>query len=695
MKKRPAKTTLLVEDDDKEADLIHEMFKDQGSYAFELTHVKSMSEAEKILDARSFDIVLLDLGLADPPGLEAVRRVRKVAPRISIVLLSSPDDEPIAVQALQEGVQDYLIKDQIEPRELMRSLLNASDRKVIEETLFGEKERAQITLDCIGDAVICTDNLSNITFLNRVAERLTGWQMKDVIGRPMAEACRIVDATTRQDILDPMLLAITENRKGQLPLNSLLIARDGREFFVEDSVAPIRNREKLVTGAVIVFRDASSARALERKLIHTAQHDSLTGLPNRALLNDRVNQAIALAQRLKGQIAVLFLDLDGFKHINDSLGHLIGDKLLQSVAKRLHDCMRTPDTVSRQGGDEFVVLLQQLKNPEDAAITARRLLRAVAQRHSIEGQDIYVTTSIGISLYPSDGKDADTLFKNADTAMYQAKRNGRQTFQFFGPGINLDADERYSIEQGLRRALERHEFALHYQPKIDLNSGAITGAEALLRWTHPTLGMVSPEQFIPVAEESGLILPIGAWVLHEACSQAQAWADAGLKVGTTAVNVSAVQFRADDFLDGMVEGLGDSGLDPQFLELEMTESVLMRNPKLTGHILSSLRNKGVRISVDDFGTGYSSLSYLQQFPLDSLKIDQSFVRRIGGTPDGKTVVSAIINLGQSLQLRVIAEGVEKLEDLVFLKTQDCDEAQGYYFSYPVPAEQFACLVQAQ
>jgi len=555
------------------------------------------------------------------------------------------------------------------------------------------EEWYRVTIGSIGDAVICIDSRGRIVLLNLVAEELTGWPLAEAIGQPMDKVLRIVDATTRKAILDIAGRAADAGRTEHLLVNCVLIRRDGREIFVEDSVAPIHNSEGETTGSVIVFRDVTEARALAEKLIHSAQHDALTGLPNRTLLNDRVRQAIFLARRQKGQAAVLFLDLDGFKHINDTLGHHMGDQLLQSVAKRLQDCVRTPDTVSRQGGDEFVVLLQELHHAGDAAVAANRMLNAIAEAHTIGEHQIYVTGSVGISLYPDDGLDVETLFKNADTAMYQAKRNGRQSYQFFKPGINAYAEQRYSIEQGLRRALDHNEFTLHYQPKIDLKSGTITGAEALLRWTHPTRGMVPPEQFIPIAEESGLILPIGAWVLHDACKQVRKWLDAGLPCGTMAVNVSSVQFRNEEFLGSLFTELNDSGLNPQSLELEMTESVLMKNPGLTAPILKTLRESGVQVSVDDFGTGYSSLSYLQQFPLDALKIDQSFVRRLGKAPDDTAIVSAIISMGRSLHLRVIAEGVETLEDLAFLKTRECDEGQGYYFSYPMPSAPFTRMLE--
>ena len=413
------------------------------------------------------------------------------------------------------------------------------------------------------------------------------------------------------------------------------------------------------------------------------------------LLNDRVSQAIVLAQRRTKKVAVLFLDLDGFKHINDSLGHPIGDKLLQSIAKRLVDCVRGSDTVSRQGGDEFVVLLSEMEQSEDAAITAVRMLRAVAEAHSIDQHDLHVTTSIGVSVYPDDGQDAETLIKNADTAMYQAKENGRQNYQFFKPAMNVRAVERQSIEESLRRALERQEFALHYQPKINLRTGEITGAEALIRWTHPTRGPVPPAQFIPVAEECGLILPMGNWVLREACKQARAWTDAGLPSPTMAVNISAMEFRDEHFLEGVFAILKDTNLDPGLLELELTESVLMKRAASTESILKALRARGVRVAVDDFGTGYSSLSYLRKFPIDALKIDQSFVRQIASAPDETAIVTAIISMGRSLNLRVIAEGVETQEELAFLQAHQCDEAQGYYFSRPVLPQQFAKLLETR
>ena len=693
MSKKTIKLLLLIEDNPGDARLLREMINEQGERDTEFTHVQSMSEAEKYLKEWKFDIILLDLGLPDATGLEAVRRAHAGAPHTPLVVLTGLDDESIAGQALQEGAQDYLIKGQIEARGLFRALRYAVERKTMEEALFVEKERAQVTLNCIGDGVVCTDIAGSITFLNIVAESMTGWALLEACGRPMADVFQIIDATTRQTIANPMEMAVSLNRTVHLPENCILIRRDGFEAPIEDSVAPIHDREGQATGAVIVFRDVSIARAMALQMAHSAQHDFLTGLPNRMLLNDRVSHAISLAPRHMKKVAVLFLDLDGFKHINDSLGHPIGDKLLQSVTGRLVECVRGSDTVSRQGGDEFVVLLSEIEQAEDAAISARRMLHAVAEAHSINKHDLHITTSIGVSVYPDDGLDAETLIKNADTAMYQAKENGRQSYQFFKSGMNVRAVERQSIEESLRRAVERQEFTLHYQPKINLRTGDITGAEALIRWTHPVRGLVPPSQFIPVAEDCGMILPIGIWVLREACRQAKEWIDGGFPIRNIAVNISAMQFRNDHFLSDVFAILSETGLDPRCLELELTESVLIKRAETASSVLQTLRAKGIQIAVDDFGTGYSSLSYLTKFPIDALKIDQSFVRQISAVPVDTTIVTTVISMGRSLKLRVVAEGVETQAELEFLQAHNCEEAQGYYFSRPVPAPKFARLLE--
>jgi diguanylate cyclase (GGDEF)-like protein/PAS domain S-box-containing protein len=689
----PQNNLLLIEDNPADAKLVREVLSDRRFGAFNVEWVKNLSDGLERLKKGGIEAVLADLFLPDSQGIKTLDSLLVVAARVPILVLSGVDDPDIASETLQHGAQDYLPKRHTDGYTLSRALRNMIDRKTAEDVLFTEKERAQVTLNCIGDAVLCTDSSGKVTYLNIVAEKMTGWSREEASGRPLAEIFKIIDGITRHSIPNPMELAVAEDKTVGLTANCILIRRDGHESAIEDSAAPIHDRDGKSTGAVIVFHDVSVARAMAIKMSHSAQHDFLTGLPNRMLLNDRVTQAINLAARHLKKVAVLFLDLDGFKHVNDSLGHSVGDKLLKSIAKRLVDSVRSSDTVSRQGGDEFVVLLSEMEQSEDAAIAARKILHEIVRAHTIDEHDLHVTTTIGVSVYPDDGLDAETLIKNADTAMYQAKENTRQSYQFFRMPMNVRAVERQSIEESLRRALERKEFTLNYQPIINLKTGEITGAEALLRWAHPSRGPVSPAEFIPVAEDCGLILPIGNWCLREACRQAQIWVDAGLPLKAIAVNISAMEFRHDYFLEGVFEILKETGLDPRLLELELTESVLMKRAESSESILKELKEKGVTVAVDDFGTGYSSLSYLRKFPIDALKIDQSFVRQITTSPDDTSIVTAVISMGQSLKLRVVAEGVETEAELAFLRAQRCEEAQGYYFSRPVPAQQFAKLLK--
>jgi diguanylate cyclase (GGDEF)-like protein len=450
-----------------------------------------------------------------------------------------------------------------------------------------------------------------------------------------------------------------------------------------------------VTGAVMVFHDVSAAHAVRAQMAHSAQFDFLTDLPNRMLLNDRIGGAIALARRDQKPRAVMFLDLDGFKHINDSLGHPMGDKVLQSVAQRLVASVRGSDTVSRQGGDEFVILLSELEHGGDAAISAEKILQALAAPHRIDGNEFYITASIGISLFPHDGENAESLIRCADTAMYHAKDKGRNNYQFFTEDMNIRAVERQFLESNLRRALEHGEFVLQYQPQFNLQSGMVTGAEALIRWLHPERGLIPPALFIPVAEACGLIVSIDRWVLHEACRQTQAWIDAGLNPPIVAVNISALEFQHKDFLDGVRATLEETRLAPHCLELEMTESVLMQNAGLTTSALATLKEMGVHLAIDDFGKGYSSLTYLREFSIDTLKIDKSFVREINSTASDDSIISAVISMGNILNHRIVAEGVENPDQMDFLCRQMCAEGQGYHFSRPLTADAFEALIKSR
>jgi len=473
-----------------------------------------------------------------------------------------------------------------------------------------------------------------------------------------------------------------------------MLRRDGVEVAIEDSAAPIRDRRGQTTGAVMVFRDVSMARTMSLRMAYLAQHDSLTELPNRVLLDDRLTQAMAQAKRNRKKLALLFLDIDRFKNTNDSLGHDIGDRLLQSVAQRLLACVRSTDTVSRQGGDEFVILLSELTHALDAAVIADKILLALSAPYEIEPHVLHLTGSIGIVTYPDDGTDARTLMKNADSAMYHAKDNGGDHFQFFKAEMNVRAAERQSLENDLRHALDRKEFVLHYQPKIHLETGTIAGVEALIRWHHPQRGLVPPAEFIPVAEECGLMVKIGRWVLREACHQARVWQDAGLPRVRISVNVSAAELRAKDFVAGVRAVLTEVALEPRYLELELTETFLIQDSSSTSAVLLALKEMGVQLALDDFGTGYSSLSHLRRFPIATVKIDQSFIRDLTMDSHDASIVSAVISMGNRLHMQVVAEGVETPEQLAFLQEQRCPEGQGYYFSRPVVGGEFTRLLEA-
>jgi diguanylate cyclase (GGDEF)-like protein len=426
---------------------------------------------------------------------------------------------------------------------------------------------------------------------------------------------------------------------------------------------------------------------------YLAQHDSLTDLPNRVLLNDRLSEAITLSARHQRKLAVLFLDLDRFKHINDSLGHVVGDRLLQSVARRLFKCVRTSDTVGRQGGDEFVLLLWEVRHAGDAGIAAANVLEALRKPHHIGEHELHITGSIGVVTYPDDGTDAETLLKKADLALYHAKETGRDSYQFFKPEMNARAIERQSLESGLRYAIERQELVLHYQPLLNLATGGIVGAEALIRWRHPQRGLVLPGDFIAIAEDSGLIVPIGRWVLREACRQARAWQAAGLSPLCIATNISSVELRAPGFVSGVRAVLAETGLEPRYLELEITETGLMEDSRSVTDVLKELKEIGVLLALDDFGTGYSSLSHLKHFPIDALKIDQSFMHNLSTDEDATGIVTALIGMGKTLRMRVVAEGVETREQLQVLQQHGCPQGQGYYFCQPVPAEEFGQLLE--
>jgi len=561
-------------------------------------------------------------------------------------------------------------------------------RRTAEENLFHEHQRTQVTLNSIGDGVITTDTEGKVAYLNPAAEHMSGWNNADAIGLPLSEVFRVVDPVSRQPLSASFAAALAGSEVTHLPSSSLLIRRDGKETAVDDSCAPMHDRNGKVIGAVLVFRDVSAMRAMSLKMSYMTQHDALTDLPNRFLLNDRLTQAIGLALRHKMRTSVLFLDLDRFKYVNDTMSHAVGDRLLLEIARRLKSCIHDTDTVSRYGGDEFIILQQEVNNALGAARMAGQVLKSITEPYFIDGHELHISASIGISICPEDGEDSATLVKHAEAAMYQAKSQGRNNYQFFTRHINERAVQRFALEVGLRRAIAHEESALYYQPQQRIADGRVIGVEALMRWNARGRGLVSPSLFIPIAEESGLIIQMGEWALRKACEQNRAWQDAGYAPIPVSVNVSAVQFREHNFV-GMVERvLQETGLEPRYLELELTESVTMQDLDLVISLLRSLKNMGIGLSIDDFGTGYSSLSYLKRIPIDTLKIDRSFMQDIVINADDAAITRAIISMAKILKRKVIAEGVETFEQFEFLREQDCDAIQGFYFSEPLPAEDF-------
>ena len=555
-----------------------------------------------------------------------------------------------------------------------------TERKRTEEQL----RLAAGVFESSGEAIVITDAQRRIVTVNSAFSSITGYSADEVAGRTPYSLCAGVRSPERdQEIWDQV------ERSGYWQGEVWDRRRNGETFPKWLTVSAVRDRDAQVVNYIGIFSDISERKEHEERVRHLAHHDFLTDLPNRMLLNDRLAQSIARAQRAGKQLAIMFLDLDRFKNVNDSLGHSVGDELLREVGRRLKACVRASDTVSRLGGDEFVVLIPEVSDLADVAVAAQKILDTVGRPYSIGGHELVSTPSVGVSVYPSDGQDVETLLRNADAAMYHAKELGRNNYQFFTQDMNARATERLSLERSLRRALERAELRLYYQPQFEVASGRIVGLEALIRWEHPELGLVSPARFMPFAEETGLILPIGEWVLQEACRTNRAWQASGLPAVRVAVNISALQFRQANFLETVQRALADSGLDPRYLELEVTESVIMHDAERVTQSLSQLKAMGLELAIDDFGTGYSSLSYLKRFPIDRLKIDRSFVHDITEDRDDAAITSAIIALTRTLGIKSIAEGVETREQLEFLRAHGCDEVQGYLLSMPLPPEECA------
>jgi len=560
------------------------------------------------------------------------------------------------------------------------------DRLVAERTakLSATNERLKLleaALEAAANSVCITDAKGNIVWTNPAFSVLSGYSAVEVLGvnRSLLES-GVQDHGFYKEMWDAV-------SSGKTWRGEIVNRRKDGGLVPEDmTITPVESRPGCITHFIAINQDISERKLAQQRADYLAYYDALTGLPNRMLLCDHLNAAVAAASRRGRGTALLFLDLDRFKIINDSLGHSFGDLLLQQVANRLKNEIRQEDTVARVGGDEFLIVLAKVKDLAEVEAIATRIVNSVVGEFVIQGRTVNVTCSLGISVYPEHGEDGETLIKNADAAMYSAKEQGCNTFRFFTEQMNMEVMERLNLENGLRSAIDRGELFLEYQPQINIANGKVIGMEALLRWQSREWGLVMPDRFIRVAESSGLIIAIGEWVLRTACSQMKHWHDEGLLVSPIAVNVSAVQFRQEGFKELIGQVLNDTGLAPEYLELELTESLLLSNKDVMFEVLNGLKDMGLKLAIDDFGTGYSSLSYLRQFPVTKLKIDRSFIREVELNPDDAAITAAIISMAKVLGLKVIAEGVENEAQLLFLAEHMCDEVQGYYFSRPLNAQ---------
>lgn len=586
----------------------------------------------------------------------------------SVSLKKDPSENPVGFQGFTHDV---------------------TDRKQAEEALRHSEEKYRNILENIQEAYFEVDLAGNFTFFNDSLCRLTGCTRKELTGTNYS---RFSDKENSQKVF----LAFNKVYNTGKPTEGfdwLIIRKGGSKRYIEASVSLQKDSSGKPSGFKGVIRDITERKRIEQELNYMATHDTLTGLPNRLMFNQLLNQAIQSAKRNKNQLAVFFIDLDRFKIINDTLGHEAGDQLLQETAKRFRQSLRAVDVVGRLGGDEFVILIEDFHDMSQVAKVAHKILSAAIKPMVIIGEECRVTASIGISVYPDDGQDEQSLMKNADIAMYFAKEEGKNNYQFYSRDIKSQSTERLSIETNLRRALERGELSLDYQARLDFRTNEITGVEALLRWNNQYLGAVTPTQFIPVAEETGLIVPIGKWVMKTACAQNMAWQKQGLPPVCVAVNLSLRQLMDDNLLEDIKSVLKETGLAPNLLELEITESMVMHNPSRLIALLTKIKALGVRLAIDDFGTGYSSLAQIKHFPIDTLKVDRSFIRNLPQDSEDKAITEAIITMGKTLSLTVVAEGVETPEQENYLREHVCDEMQGFYFSKPVAAELFADLLR--
>lgn len=682
---------LIVEDDEAHAQAIKRSLG-KSDLNVDIKISGSLRDFRSLITNEVPHVAIIDLNLPDGRAIEVLTSPAENG-AFPVLIMTAFGSEALAVEAMKAGALDYIVKSPEAFSQMPKSVSRVlrewhtmmEHRKISEELRKNQEtlKKLSLAVEQSPAAVVITGLDAAIEYVNPKFTQVTGYLLEEVRGKnPRILQSGNMPKKEYQKLWQTLLAG--KEWHGEFHNKR----KDGSLFWEHASISPMRNSLGQITHYVAVKEDITIRKDYERQLEYQATHDELTGLANRALLKDLLEQAIHYAHRSGRMVAVLLLDLDRFKVINDSLGHGVGDDLLRVIAERLKYSVREADTIARLGGDEFVILLTEVEDAEDVRKVAGGILERLTQSIVLGGREMIVTASLGISFYPTDGSDSATLIRNADAAMYQAKRDG-SSLSFYRNEMNLRLLKTLELESALRQALEPCQFQLFYQPKVDLRNGRIQGCEALIRWFHPQRGIISPADFIPLAEETGLIVPIGQWALHEACRQSKAWQAQGLAPLSIAVNLSACQFRNGDLLRVVQDVLEHHDLEPHLLELELTESMIMEDPLGAAQIMHGLKRLGVGLSLDDFGTGYSSLNYLRRFPFDSLKIDRSFIEDVTTDPSGASVVTSVIAIAHNLGIAAIAEGVETREQLDFLQNNDCDALQGYFFSKPLPAKEFA------
>ncbi|WP_243369679.1 EAL domain-containing protein [Geotalea sp. SG265] len=689
--KAPAPTLLFVEDDGATRELISLVIARRFPGMNLFTAVNGAKGLELYRTHRP-DIVLTDMKMPVMDGITMAKEIKQLSEGAKIIILSAQSDTRLLLEAIDIGISHYVLK----------PIDHGKLQSVIEECLEScrQEQRLREQEDFIRSlsraveqspvSIMITDTGGRIQYVNPTFTKLTGYNPAEAVGNKpnMLKSGQIAPEEYRK--LWEIISGGGEwwgefhNRK-----------KDGTFYWALTSISPITDGENSITHYIAFQEDITERKAAEETIRQMAYYDTLTGLPNRQLFNELMHLALAQAQRHGRLLAILFLDLDRFKVINDTLGHGVGDELLKAAALRLRECCRRDiDTVARRGGDEFIILLPDLDSIQEAVRVAQKIIEAFNRLFVLPDIELFVSTCIGISIYPDDGKDTETLIKNADMAMYRAKEQGRNRYHLYTSSMDEQAMRRLIMENDLRRALQNGEFLLYYQPKININSGRIVCIEALVRWQHPEIGLVPPKQFIPLAEDIGLIVPLGQWVLRAACRQNKSWQEMNYPPMRVAVNFSPRQFQQPMLVNMVEQVLIEEDMDPRWLEMEVTENIMLQNFDKTIETLNRLNSLGIHISIDDFGTGYSSLSYIKKLPIQTLKIDQSFVSDIDTNKDDAAIATAVINMARSLRLNVIAEGVETVEQLKMLSNLDCQEMQGYLFSRPVPAEEVTSLLHS-